>query len=295
MSPRHSQNTPGQHSDRTDFRLLRYGLVIFLSALLHLIFWRYRDLLNDPAETLAKPKPPIVVTLTATPNPAAEAPGTVPPASPEPARKPPSTEPAKPKAVPVVRPPQPASPPKPAAKPQRPPEKPIEPAPKPSRRDREEDPNRPPVKPIEPPQQPRPSPPADQVPASRPATKTPATSGPSPATTANRTAAPATDSRAGGAYEGAKANAAYLHNPKPEYPALAKRRQWEGKVILKVRVLADGKATQVSVATSSGHDLLDEAAIEAVSRWHFVPAKQGGQSVDSWVNVPINFNLLNAQ
>jgi protein TonB len=103
------------------------------------------------------------------------------------------------------------------------------------------------------------------------------------------------DAGGGGSYEGAKANAAYLHNPKPEYPALAKKRQWEGKVILKVRVLADGKASQVSIATSSGHDILDEAALEAVSQWHFVPAKRGGQAVESWVNVPINFNLLDAQ
>ena len=76
---------------------------------------------------------------------------------------------------------------------------------------------------------------------------------------------------------------------------MAKRRQWEGKVILKVRVLADGKASQVSIATSSGHEVLDEAALEAVSQWHFVPAKRGGQAVESWVNVPINFNLLDAQ
>lgn len=54
-------------------------------------------------------------------------------------------------------------------------------------------------------------------------------------------------------------------------------------------------ASQVSVASSSGHDLLDDAAVEAVNHWHFVPAKRGGQPVDSWVNVPINFNLLSAQ
>jgi protein TonB len=62
-----------------------------------------------------------------------------------------------------------------------------------------------------------------------------------------------------------------------------------------VRVLADGKASQVSIASSSGHEVLDEAAVEVVSQWHFVPAKRGGQAVESWVNVPINFNLLDAQ
>jgi len=105
----------------------------------------------------------------------------------------------------------------------------------------------------------------------------------------------ASDGLANGSYEGAKANAAYLHNPKPEYPALAMRRQWEGKVVLLVRVLADGSVAAVSVATSSGHEVLDEAALEAVRAWHFVPARQGGRAVESWANVPINFNLLDSQ
>jgi protein TonB len=146
--------------------------------------------------------------------------------------------------------------------------------------------------------------PAPSAAAATPKSPTPTRSSAPTGDTGARSTAPARPSTAttsgasatgGGAYEGPKANAAYLHNPKPDYPALAKRRQWEGKVILKVRVLADGKASQVSVATSSGHDILDEAAIEAVSQWHFVPAKRSGQAVESWVNVPINFNLLDAQ
>ena len=66
-------------------------------------------------------------------------------------------------------------------------------------------------------------------------------------------------------------------------------------MLLKVRVLADGTVASVAVATSSGHEVLDEAALEAVRAWHFVPAKQAGQTVESTVNVPINFNLLDAQ
>ena len=132
------------------------------------------------------------------------------------------------------------------------------------------------------------------------ATSAPRSSAPT-STSASRSASSsaANASPAGGtassAFEGAKANAAYLHNPKPEYPALAMRRQWEGKVVLKVRVLADGTVAAVTVATSSGHEVLDEAALEAVRAWHFVPAKQGGKAVESTVNVPINFNLLDAQ
>lgn len=125
--------------------------------------------------------------------------------------------------------------------------------------------------------------------AASPAPRAPTVAGSSTASSR----APSRD--AGGVTESAKANASYLHNPKPEYPALAKRRQWEGRVLLKVRVLANGSVAAVSVETSSGHELLDEAALEAVRQWHFVPAKRGGQAVDSWVNVPINFNLLDSQ
>jgi protein TonB len=66
-------------------------------------------------------------------------------------------------------------------------------------------------------------------------------------------------------------------------------------VLLQVRVLADGTVASVAVAASSGHEVLDEAALEAVRAWHFVPAKQAGRAVESTVNVPINFNLLDAQ
>ncbi len=96
-----------------------------------------------------------------------------------------------------------------------------------------------------------------------------------------------------GHFEGPKLNADYLHNPRPDYPVQAKRMGWEGRVLLRVEVLASGSVGQVSIAKSSGHDLLDEAALDAVRRWKFVPAKRDGMAVNSSVNVPINFNLKN--
>lgn len=86
-----------------------------------------------------------------------------------------------------------------------------------------------------------------------------------------------------------KAN--YLHNPKPEYPAIAKSRGWQGKVLLRVQVSAEGTALQVNVDTSSGHEMLDESAMEAVNRWKFIPAKRGETAVASTVLVPIIFTL----
>jgi protein TonB len=89
----------------------------------------------------------------------------------------------------------------------------------------------------------------------------------------------------------ASANAGYLHSPAPEYPALAMRRNWEGTVLLRVYVLASGKPSEIQVQTSSGRSQLDDAALAAVKRWSFVPAKRGADPVDGWVSVPIDFKL----
>jgi len=89
----------------------------------------------------------------------------------------------------------------------------------------------------------------------------------------------------------ASANAAYLKNPAPEYPSQAVRRGWEGTVLLRVHVLANGKPGEIQIQKGSGRDSLDEAAINAVKRWSFVPAKQGEVAQDGWVSVPIDFKL----
>ncbi|NVH76684.1 energy transducer TonB [Paraburkholderia sp. JPY432] len=86
-------------------------------------------------------------------------------------------------------------------------------------------------------------------------------------------------------------NAAYLHNPAPDYPPIAQDQGWEGHVLLRVHVLANGKPDSVDIRTSSGRKMLDEAALAAVRRWIFVPAKRGDEAVDGWVNVPIDFKL----
>jgi len=89
----------------------------------------------------------------------------------------------------------------------------------------------------------------------------------------------------------AKGYAGYLKNPAPEYPAIAERQGWEGKVILKVKVLANGTASSVEVKQSSGRKALDEAAIAAVKGWQFSPSKRGNTPIDGWATVPIEFKL----
>lgn len=89
------------------------------------------------------------------------------------------------------------------------------------------------------------------------------------------------------AHEGAN----YLKNPRPAYPEIALRRGWEGDVLLRVRVSPDGRPATISVQKSSGRDVLDQAAVEAVRGWTFVPARQGGEAIAGWVSVPIVFHL----
>ena len=88
-------------------------------------------------------------------------------------------------------------------------------------------------------------------------------------------------------------NAAYLKNPPPAYPMLARRRGEKGTVVLRVHVSAQGTAEEVQVRTSSSFPLLDDAALAAVRQWRFVPARQADAPIAAWVLVPIVFTLEN--
>jgi len=80
-------------------------------------------------------------------------------------------------------------------------------------------------------------------------------------------------------------------NPIPRYPEIARARGWEGVVLLNVSVAADGRAETVDIARSSGHAVLDEAALDAVRRWRFDPARRAGVRVPGAATVPIRFKL----
>ena len=86
-------------------------------------------------------------------------------------------------------------------------------------------------------------------------------------------------------------DADYLDNPKPAYPALSRRIGEQGRVVLRVRVAADGQAADVQVQTSSGSPRLDQSALDTVRRWKFVPARLGNDAVAATVLVPIAFSL----
>lgn len=83
-----------------------------------------------------------------------------------------------------------------------------------------------------------------------------------------------------------------LKNLPPVYPARAREEGWEGAVVLKVRVGPDGSPQQVDVFKSSGYRILDEAALKAVRRWQFLPARAGGIPFSSWIKIPVRFRLI---
>jgi protein TonB len=88
-------------------------------------------------------------------------------------------------------------------------------------------------------------------------------------------------------------NAAYLNNPEPKYPSLSRRLGEEGKVLLRVRVRANGLPATVDIEKSSNFDRLDEAARRSVANWRFVPAKRGDEAIEATVIVPVVFRLDN--
>lgn len=104
-------------------------------------------------------------------------------------------------------------------------------------------------------------------------------------------AASSTPAESGSAIEAPRYQAAYLNNPQPSYPAMSRKQREEGTVRLHVMVDANGRAETVKVKASSGHERLDMAARAAVQEWRFVPARQHGQNIAGWVEVPIQFQL----
>ncbi len=78
---------------------------------------------------------------------------------------------------------------------------------------------------------------------------------------------------------------------KPRYPDSAKRAGAQGVTTLKVRVLETGRVSEVLVEQSAGFRDLDLAAMEAVKKWLFEPARRGKEAVSVWVLLPVKFEL----
>ena len=76
------------------------------------------------------------------------------------------------------------------------------------------------------------------------------------------------------------------------YPANAQRTNIEGTVVVSALIVVDGKVRKVEVEKSD-HPWLEQAAIEAMQKARFTPAKQGDKAVQIWITYPIRFKLNN--
>jgi periplasmic protein TonB len=81
-------------------------------------------------------------------------------------------------------------------------------------------------------------------------------------------------------------------NPRPPYPPAAFVARIEGRVIVKVHVMSDGKPAEVQLLQTSGSAALDKSALDTISRWELQPARKNGQAIDQWIEIPIHFRIL---
>lgn len=82
-----------------------------------------------------------------------------------------------------------------------------------------------------------------------------------------------------------------LNNPLPIYPRMSRRMGEQGTVLVRVFINAEGRAEKAEIRTSSGYARLDEAALDTVKRWRYLPAKRAGVAEAMWFNVPVRFVL----
>ncbi len=80
-----------------------------------------------------------------------------------------------------------------------------------------------------------------------------------------------------------------IHKVDPVYPELAKRARVSGIVLLQVEV--DERGLVSGVKLIRGHPLLQQSAIDAVSRWRYSPTLLNGEPVPVIATVTVNFVL----
>jgi protein TonB len=123
---------------------------------------------------------------------------------------------------------------------------------------------------------------------------------PSPPLTDARTVDAATAPAAAPSAAAEAAEAAFVdavpdaRNTPPEYPPEARRTGVEGTVRVALDVDAAGAVTAARVVVGSGHRLLDRAALQALRRWRFAPARRGTLAVPGRYERDVVFRLLDS-
>jgi protein TonB len=78
---------------------------------------------------------------------------------------------------------------------------------------------------------------------------------------------------------------------KPEYPALSRRREEQGSVMLKLLIGANGHVLESQIEQSSGYARLDEAARAGLSKCQFKPGTVDGRPEASWASMKYTWRL----
>ena len=80
-------------------------------------------------------------------------------------------------------------------------------------------------------------------------------------------------------------------NPPPEYPHAARRAGLAGEVTVILEIATDGTVDAAHVEVSSGHAVLDDAALHQLSKWTFEPARRAGVAVRGTYRTVVEFAL----
>ena len=83
-----------------------------------------------------------------------------------------------------------------------------------------------------------------------------------------------------------------IENPHPEYPIIARKKGWQGRLLLAVHVDKNGNVLNIHVKETSGFEVLDKVSIKTVSDWKFLPARLGDSYVEDNLNIPVSFKLI---
>jgi protein TonB len=83
----------------------------------------------------------------------------------------------------------------------------------------------------------------------------------------------------------------YGENPSPTYPRIARRRGYEGTVLVSAEIFADGTVGKLLIKKTSGYAVLDREALKTIKKWKFIPASRMGVPITMLVDIPVRFSL----
>jgi protein TonB len=78
---------------------------------------------------------------------------------------------------------------------------------------------------------------------------------------------------------------------RPTYPEIAQEAGIEGVVIVQAFIDKKGRVKETLILKGVPNTGLDEAAMEAIRKTRFRPAKQRERAVGVWISIPVNFKL----